>query len=242
MNYTTKINGAFTAAIIVSLCWLIGDIYVAGFDPNPADYPLFSKTYSDQADVEFATLMLEGSTPRLMFGALIGALTAPLLLPATWLAYCFFRDTKKWYAIAIYWTLLVGAVLSPLGHAGFFYVGEIYKAVYHTDVASHPYLLETGRGFMKMLNIAWGAAIGVLAIGWIGFAICILLKKTLLPGWMALLTPFVLTLFIIPIKSLLPLPYSGWVGGAIFNIAYLLFFSTLLLLFRKRLLTAKTAN
>ncbi|QBA21772.1 hypothetical protein EU348_11435 [Chryseobacterium indologenes] len=131
---------------------------------------------------------------------------------------------------------LAGAVLSPLGHAGFFYVGEIYKAVYHTDSASHPYLLEMGRGFMKMLNIAWGTAIGVLAVGWISFAVCILFNKTLLPGWMALLTPFALTLFIIPIKNLLPLPFSGWVGGAIFNIAYLTFFSSLLFFFRKKLL------
>ncbi|MEN4762618.1 hypothetical protein ABEG63_20000 [Chryseobacterium sp. C39-AII1] len=58
----------------------------------------------------------------------------------------------------------------------------------------------------------------------------------MLPRWMAILTPFVLTLFIIPLKQILPLPYSGWVGGAIFNIAYLIFFSTLLLLFRKKLL------
>lgn len=236
MKYSGKINWSFAAAIAVSICWIIGDIYVAGFDPDPSDYPLFSKTYADQVNVEFATLMLEGSTPRLMFGALIGALTGPLLLPATWLVYQFFKDTQKWYAVFVYWVLLAGAVLSPLGHAGFFYVGEIYKAVYHTDSASHPYLLETGRGFMKMLNIAWGTAIGVLAVGWISFAVCILFNKTLLPGWMALLTPFALTLFIIPIKNLLPLPFSGWVGGAIFNIAYLTFFSSLLFFFRKKLL------
>ncbi|WP_312397386.1 DUF6796 family protein [Chryseobacterium sp.] len=236
MKYSNKIKWSFAAGIVVSLCWLIGDIFVAGFDPNPADYPIFSKNYADQVDVTFATLMLEGSTSRLMFGALIGALTGPLLLPATWLVFQFFKDRTKGYAIFTYYVLLVGAVLSPLGHAGFFYVGEIYKAVYHTDAAAHPYLLETGRGFMKMLNIAWGAAIGVLAIGWIAFVVCILLNKTLLPRWMAILTPFVLTLFIIPLKQILPLPYSGWVGGAIFNIAYLIFFSTLLLLFRKKLL------
>ncbi|NIF06217.1 hypothetical protein F3J23_12285 [Chryseobacterium sp. Tr-659] len=236
MKYSNKIKWAFAAAIIVSVCWLIGDIFVAGFDPNPEDYPLFSKTYADQVNVEFATLMLEGSTSRLMFGALIGALTGPLLLPATWLVYQFFKNTKAGYAIFVYWVLLVGAVLSPLGHAGFFYVGEIYKAVYHTDPVAHTYLLETGKGFMKMLNIAWGAAIGVLAIGWIGFALCILFNKTLLPRWMALFTPFVLTLLIIPLKNFLPLPFSGWVGGAIFNIAYLIFFSSLLFFFRKKLL------
>ncbi|WP_185249613.1 DUF6796 family protein [Chryseobacterium bernardetii] len=235
MKYSSKVNWSFAAAIMVSICWIIGDIFVAGFDPNPADYPLFSKAYADQVNVEFATLMLEGSTPGLMFGALIGALTGPLLLPATWLVFQFFKDTRKWYSVAVYWILLAGAVLSPLGHAGFFYVGEIYKAIYHTDPVAHSYLLETGRGFMKMLNIAWGSAIGVLAIGWISLAIGILLNKTVLPRWMALVTPFVLTLFIIPIKGLLPLPYSGWVGGAIFNIAYLIFFSSLLLLFRKKL-------
>ncbi len=235
MKYSSKVNWAFAAAIMVSVCWIVGDIFVAGFDPDPADYPLFSKTYADQVNVEFATLMLEGTTSGLMFGALIGALTGPLLLPATWLVLQFFKDTERWYSVGIYWILLAGAVLSPLGHAGFFYVGEIYKAIYHTDLIAHLYLLETGRGFMKMLNIAWGTAIGVLAIGWIAFAVCILLNKTLLPKWMALLTPFVLTLFIIPIKGLLPLPYSGWVGGAIFNIAYLTFFVSLLILFRKKL-------
>ncbi|WP_228451976.1 hypothetical protein [Chryseobacterium sp. G0186] len=83
MKYSNKISWSFAAAIMVSICWIIGDIYVAGFNPDPVDYPLFSKTYADQVDVEFATLMLEGSTSRLMFGALIGALTGPLLLPAT---------------------------------------------------------------------------------------------------------------------------------------------------------------
>lgn len=95
---------------------------------------------------------------------------------------------------------------------------------------------------MKMLNIAWGAAIGVLAVGWITFAVCIILKKTLLPRWMAILTPIVLTLLIIPLKNVLPLPYSGWVGGAIFNIAYLIFFSSLLFFFRKKLFAEESNN
>ncbi len=106
MKYSQKINWSFAAGIIVSLCWLIGDIFVAGFDPDPADYPLFSKTYADQADVEFATLMLEGSASRLMFGALIGALTGPLLLPATWLVYQFLRTLKNGMpslSIGFYW-------------------------------------------------------------------------------------------------------------------------------------------
>ncbi|WP_267406187.1 MULTISPECIES: hypothetical protein [unclassified Chryseobacterium] len=43
--------------------------------------------------------MLEGSTSRLMFGALIGALTVSLLLPATWLVVQFLKNRTKGYAI-----------------------------------------------------------------------------------------------------------------------------------------------
>ncbi|WP_284460276.1 DUF6796 family protein [Chryseobacterium sp.] len=235
MKYSNKINWAFACAILVSVLWIIGDICIAGFDPDPADYPLYSENYADLMDVGLATLMLEGSTSRLMFGALIGALSAPLLFPATWLVYQFFRDKTKWYAILTYWILLAGAILSPLGHAVFFYVGEIYKAVGHTDPVSHPYILEMGRSFVRMLNISWGTAIGVLAVGWILFAVCIVMKKTVLPAWMAVVTPFVLTVFLVFIKNVLLLPYSGWLGGAVFNVAYLIFFSSLFLLFRKKL-------
>lgn len=237
MKYSAKLNWAFVAAILVSICWLIGDIAIVGFEPNPDDYPIFSKEYADKVDVEMAIHMLEGSTNRLMFGALIGALTAPLLLTAMWLVYQFFTDKKKWYAVFTYYVLLTGAVLSPLAHAAFFYVGEIHKAIYHTDKIAHPYLIDTANGFLKMLNITWGSAIIVLAIGWIAFAVCVALKKTILPRWFAIFTPVVLTFIIIPIKNIMPVPYSGWVGGAIFNIAYLMFFLLLLILFRKKLST-----
>ncbi|MGO3108105.1 DUF6796 family protein [Sphingobacterium sp. JB170] len=234
MKQATKIKWAFAAAIAVSVCWLVGDIAVVGFEPRPGDYPLFSKDYADKVDVDMAVHMLKGSTGRLMFGALIGALTGPLLLAAMWLVRQFFAETKKWYAVLTYYILLAGAVLSPAAHAAFFYVGEIHKAIYHTDKMVHPYLIGTANGFVQMLTILWGTAIFVLAVGWLAFAVCIALRKTLLPRWFAIFTPVALTLIIIPIKNVLPAPYSGWVGGAVFNIAYLVFFLLLLMLFRKK--------
>lgn len=42
MKYPTKINWAFAATIVVSICWLIGDIFIVGFEPNPDNYLLFS--------------------------------------------------------------------------------------------------------------------------------------------------------------------------------------------------------
>lgn len=70
MNYSTKLKWSFISSIIASILWVIGDVFVAGFDVNPADYPLFSETYANELDVNLAVLMLEGSTNRLMFGGL----------------------------------------------------------------------------------------------------------------------------------------------------------------------------
>lgn len=70
-------------------------MYVAGFEVNPDDYPLFSLKYTANVDIKFATLMLEGSMQRLMFGALITAMTAPFYLPSMWLMYQFFKDKTK---------------------------------------------------------------------------------------------------------------------------------------------------
>lgn len=95
MNYQTKIKWAFASAIFAAICWIIGDMYVAGFEVNPDDYPLFSLKYTANVDIKFATLMLEELTQRLMFGVLITAMTAPFYLPGMWLMYQFFKDKTK---------------------------------------------------------------------------------------------------------------------------------------------------
>jgi len=242
MNYKTKIRWALLSGITAAICWIIGDIFVAGFEVNPADYPLFSKTYADRVDVDLAVLMLEGSSQRLLFGALIGAMTATLFLPGIWLSYQFFRNRSSWYALFIYFSLILSVVLSPLGHAVYFYVGEIHKAIYHTDASAHPYLLEVASAFTKSLYISWGVAIIVMFASWLAFSILIFAGKTFLPKWAGLLTPFFLTLYQLPLRYILPSSdLKGYIGSAGFNISYLLFFVVVQFLFIKRLPQEKTA-
>ena len=237
MNYTTKINWAFAAAIVASLCWIIGDIYVAGFNVNPTDYPLFSKTYADKVDVGFATLMLEGSTNRLMFGALIASMTAVLFLPGVWLAYQFFSDRSKWHAWLTYGILILSVLLMPLGHAVFFFTGEIHKAIYHSDAVAHPYLLETASAFMRVHYITWGTAIIILLLSWLIFSVLVFMGKTILPRWAGLISPVFIAVYQSLISRLLPASdFKGYLVAAGFNIAYLLFFVILYFCFRKKLL------
>ncbi len=236
MNYNTKIKWSFISAIIASILWVIGDLFVAGFNVNPADYPLFSETYADQIDVGIAVLMLEGSTERLMFGALVAAMSAYLFLPAVWLATQYFKDRSKWYSIIVYFILIISVVLMPLGHAIFYFVGEIFKSIYHTDPIAHPYLLETAKGFTTVLYITWGIAIFVLLLGWFLFSIMVFLGKTILPKWVGFISPVFLAIYQFVINSFLPSSdIKGWLGSAGFNIAYLIFFLILYFSFRKLL-------
>ncbi|MFD2556110.1 DUF6796 family protein [Sphingobacterium tabacisoli] len=237
MNYHTKIKWAFISGIVGAICWIIGDVYVAGFEVNPNDYPLFSETYADKVDVGLATLMLEGSTARLMFGALIAAMTATLFLPCVWLVYQYFNEKKKWYAWGTYYLLIVSVMLMPLGHAVFYFTGEIYKAIYHTDPIAHPYLLEVAAGFQKAMYITWGTAIIIMLVAYLIFSILVFMGKTSLPKWAGLISPLFLTLYQLPLKALLPSSdFKGWLNGAAFNISYLIFLLLLWFLFRKQLL------
>ncbi|WP_104381441.1 DUF6796 family protein [Sphingobacterium sp. HMA12] len=242
MLYTTKINWSFAASILAAVCWIIGDMFVAGFDVDPGDYPLFSETYADKVDVGIAILMLKGSTARLMFGALIASMTATLFLPGVWLAYQYFNDKSKWYAWATYFVLIVSVMLMPLGHADFYYTGEIFKAIYYTDPVAHPYLLETAAGFTKVLYIAWGTAIAVLMLGWLLFSLLVFMRKTKLPRWAAFVSPVFITIYQLPLRFLPSSSLKGWLLAAGFNIAYLLFFVLLLLLFKKPTAPAKFAD
>ena len=57
---------AVLSGVFASLCWIIGDLLIVGFTPTPEKYPLLSEIYTSQIDVGLATLMLSGSTNRLM--------------------------------------------------------------------------------------------------------------------------------------------------------------------------------
>ncbi len=234
MTYSTKIKWSFISSIIASILWVVGDILIVGFHVDPAKYPLFTSTYVDQLDSTLALLMIEGSTERLMWGALIASMSAFLFLPGVWLAYQFFRDKTKASAWITYFILVISVVLMPLGHADFFYSGELFKAIYHTDPSAHPYLIEMATAFTKVLYIAWGTAIAVLLFGWLLFSIFVFSGKTILPKWVGFISPVFLALYQQPIKMLLPDGLlKAWISAAGFNIAYLIFFVLLFVFFRK---------
>lgn len=218
---------AVLSGVFASLCWIIGDLLIVGFTPAPEKYPLLSETYTSQIDVELATLMLSGSTNRLMWGALMAVFSVPFYLYATFaVSYLIKRKSM----MPVFLLLLLGFAYAPLGHAAFFYVGEIYKAVINTDVSAHAQLLQTAAGFVKILKICWTVSIGFTAAGWLVFGIMVASGKTLLKKSAVWFNPIIFFVGIGLLSILLPSPLKDLIGCAIFNEAHLIFFVALLLI------------
>lgn len=216
---------AIFSGLLASLCWIVGDILIVGFTPAPQNYPLLSQTYASQIDVDLATLMLSGSTNRLMWGALVAVFSMPLYLYAL---SAISQLIKRKFMMPVFVLMLFGFAYMPLGHAGFFYVGEIYKAILSTDISAHPQLLETAGGFVKILTIVWAASIGITALAWIVFAVFVARGKTLLKRSAVWLNPIVFVFAIFLLTFILPSPIKDYIGCAVFNIANFMFFAIVL--------------
>ncbi len=211
--------------IIASVCWIIGDLLIVGFTPQPDKYPLLSKTYASQIDVEMATLMLAGSTKRLMWGALIAVFSVPLYLYST---VAFAHIVKPKFRTPVLILLFVGFAYAPLGHASFFYVGEIYKAILNTDVSAHSQLLQTADGFIQMQKINWASSLIATCLGWLLFGVFVAMGKTTLKKRNFWLNPITFIILIVVVTQVLPSPVKDWLACAIFNEAHFIFFIILL--------------
>ncbi len=221
---------AIYAGIFASLCWIVGDLLLVGFPLTPEKYPLFSQTYASKVDINFATLMLSASTKRLMWGALIAFFSVPFYLYSISAAS---HVLKRRFMLPVFLLLMFGFAYDPLGHAAFFYVGEIYKAILASDASAHALLLETGASFMTVLKITWITSLAFTCIAWLVFGIFVATDRALLKRKDFWINPLSFIIAIMLISQILPSPVKDWIACAMFNEAHFIFFIILLIKIKK---------
>lgn len=226
-NHNKYLYWSLLSGIFASICWVVADLLLVGFTLDPSQYPLFAVTYADKVDVEFATLMLSGSTERLMWGVLVAVFALPFYCFALYGIWQLFHATEKKLATPLVMLWLTAFCFHPIGHGGFFYVAEIYKTIMQTDASAHPVLLQTADSFVQLLKINWMLALGLLSLSSILFALAVFKGKTKLPRWVGFINPFFISILIILITKMLPSPLSDWIACAVFNEANFIFFLTL---------------
>jgi len=142
------------------------DMLLVGFVQSPEQYPLFSHTLASALgdDVDLAVLMLAGSPQRLFWGVLPATFSLPFYLAS---AFGVRRLLNGKAAGAVLSLLSIGYALSPLGHAGFYYMGISAQTLLHSPPEAYPMLLAQFRAFHAMLAVHWFASVGLLAAGWL---------------------------------------------------------------------------
>jgi hypothetical protein len=169
--------------------------------------------------------MVTGGTARLAAGALFGVFSIPLMFFALFHIYKLMESGGKRFATLATVTLFLGFAWSPMAHAAFFYFAEAVKTALSVDVTSADRVFAMAKSFSDVLYIVYIPAVGMTAIGWVLVSIAMLRKKTLFPRWFGLITPFPASVFCILVVPLLPETLSTPLGGAVFNLGGIIFYT-----------------
>lgn len=231
------------AGVIGAILWTLGDALIIGAKADAGGYPLLLKTYADRIETDMAAMMLPSSEARLAAGALVADVGVVFYLAGSWHLFQGLLPAGRVWAWPVFALLVCGNAWSPLGHAGFYYLGMAYKTLLVTPADAHPALLELAAHFHEVLLIAWLLPVVTLGLALLGLCIAIALGTTAWPRWFALIAnPVSLVAIGMGIAFAAPEPVATWLGGAAFNLGWLVVYalSTVLLWRGERLCRARS--
>ena len=209
-------------AILGATIYAIGDVLLLASKVNLDDYPnliRFQKLLSD------AEKMVVLSPNRMIWGALLGVFSTPLILTGYWQVYQGLSGANE--TIALTTILLFGSatVIGAFVHGTFYYMGEYVQALNKVDEHSQVIIADMIGRHRKVLIITYAPVLIFIIIASILFSFLVATKETLFPVWMAAVNPVTLTIAWLLIKRILPKLITDSLEGAGFNIAYFIFFT-----------------
>lgn len=208
-------------AIIGALLYAIGDVLLLASKVNLDDYPRlkqFAKLLSDSEK------MVVLSPSRMMWGALIGVFSTPLILIGFWQVYQGLGATNDWVVLTTVGLFGTATVIGAFVHGSFFYLGEYIQALNKVQTESQDVIAQMIERHKKVLIFTYAPLLMFIVIASILFSILVALGNTAFPIWMAGITPLTMTVAWMLIKRVFPHFIRDWTEGAGFNIAYMAFF------------------
>lgn len=236
MTLTTGAKTRFLllAGAAAALCWSIADMLLVGFVQEPDRYPLISQDLALQLgdDVNLAALMQDASPERLFWGVILATFSVAGYLAASFGVHRLLPRGRT--ATAAFVLLFLGYALSPLGHAGYYYVGRLSQTLVTSKPADHSLLIALLKDFHTMLSVHWYASVAASALAWLLIG-GLLLRNRELPRGLVAVNPVLLGLAIAGISALFPTSVlAACIGAATLNLAQLAFFTAALLCTRRR--------
>ncbi len=209
-------------AILGAMIYAIGDVLLLASKVNLDDYPnliRFQKLLSDSEK------MVVLPPNRMIWGALLGVFSTPLILTGYWQVYQGLSGANE--TIALTTILLFGSatVIGAFVHGTFYYMGEYVQALNKVDEHSQVIIADMIGRHRKVLIITYAPVLIFIIIASILFSFLVATKETLFPVWMAAVNPVTATIAWLLIKRILPKLITDSLEGAGFNIAYFVFFT-----------------
>lgn len=220
------------AGVIGAILWTLGDALIIGARAEAVDYSLVLQNYAGRIETDIAAAMLPSSQGRLAAGALVADVGIVFYFAGSWHLFRGLLPAGRGVAWSIFALLVAGNAWSPLGHAGFYYLGMAYKTLLVTPDDAHAALLDLAAGFHDVLLIAWLLPVVTLGLALLGLGVVIAMGRTGWPRWFAAIAnPISLVAIGMAIAFVSPEPVATWLAGAAFNLGWLAvyFLSTVLL-------------
>lgn len=219
---TTTLNITGLLAVLGAVLYAIGDVLLLAGKVNLDGYPKlkpFAKLLSD------SERMITFSPRRMMWGALIGVFSTPLILLGFWVVYQGLGGANAWVAAAVFGLFGTASVIGAFVHGSFFYMGEYVRALNDVEEGSQAVIARMIERHRKVLLITYAPLMIFVIIASVLFSVLVALGRTAFPVWMAAVNPVTMTIAWMLVKRILPQFVRDWTEGAGFNIAYFIFFA-----------------
>lgn len=219
---TTTLNITGLLAVLGAVLYAIGDVLLLAGKVNLDGYPKlkpFAKLLSD------SERMITFSPRRMMWGALIGVFSTPLILLGFWVVYQGLGGANAWVAAAVFGLFGTASVIGAFVHGSFFYMGEYVHALNDVEEGSQAVIARMIERHRKVLLITYAPLMIFVIIASVLFSVLVALGRTAFPVWMAAVNPVTMTIAWMLVKRILPQFVRDWTEGAGFNIAYFIFFA-----------------
>lgn len=219
---TATLNITGLLAVLGTILYAIGDVLLLAGKVNLDGYPKlkpFAKLLSN------SERMITFSPRRMMWGALIGVFSTPLILLGFWVVYQGLGGANAWVAAAVFGLFGTASVIGAFVHGSFFYMGEYVHALNDVEAGSQVVIAKMIERHRKVLLITYAPLMIFVIIASVLFSVLVAPSRTAFPVWMAAINPVTITIAWMLVKRILPQFVRDWTEGAGFNIAYFIFFA-----------------
>lgn len=221
MDYASlKVTGLL--ALLGASLYAIGDVLLLASKVNLDDYPKLKPFVKLLSEAEKMVVL---SPRRMMWGALLGVFSTPLVLLGFWQVYQGLGGAKDWAVLATAGLFGCASVIGAFVHGTFFYLGEYVRALNQVEEKSQPIIAAMIERHKKVMIVTYAPLLVFIIIASILFSVLVASGGTSFPIWMAGVTPLTMTIAWMLVKRILPQFVRDWTEGAGFNIAYMAFFA-----------------